>query len=100
METSGVVRVWHSDEGWGVIDSHDTPGGCWAGFSSVLVPGHRALRAGQSVTLTYEPAEQDGYLFRAVEVWPSDEEPFRTDGGTAGETGGYRSAIAITPGPE
>ncbi len=44
MPIRGVVRVWHRDQGWGVIDSQDTPGGCWAHFSSVLVPGYRELR--------------------------------------------------------
>jgi CspA family cold shock protein len=73
MESSGIVREWHPDDGWGVIDSEDTPGGCWAHFSSVLVPGYRSLRAGQTVTLRHEPAEQDGYSFRAVEVWPADQ---------------------------
>ena len=42
----GVVREWHSDEGWGVIDSDQTPGGCWAHFSDVEMDGYRrtALR--------------------------------------------------------
>jgi CspA family cold shock protein len=73
-----VVRTWLPDEGWGVIDSPDTPGGCWAHFSSVLVPGYRALTAGQSVTFDYESAEQDGYHFRAIEVWPADQKPVRS----------------------
>jgi cold shock CspA family protein len=33
MASVGIVRFWHRDEGWGVIDSPDTPGGCWAHFS-------------------------------------------------------------------
>ncbi|WP_157571633.1 hypothetical protein [Nocardioides alkalitolerans] len=28
--TSGVVRAWYDDHGWGVLGSPDTPGGCWA----------------------------------------------------------------------
>ena len=47
--TSGVVREWHRDEGWGVLDSPATPGGCWAGFGDVLVAGFRALTPGQEV---------------------------------------------------
>ncbi|MFF7232620.1 hypothetical protein [Streptomyces sioyaensis] len=35
MAAIGIVREWHSDEGWGVIDSDTTPGGCWAHFGSV-----------------------------------------------------------------
>ena len=31
----GVVRLWNDEDGWGVIDSVRTPGGCWAHFSVV-----------------------------------------------------------------
>jgi CspA family cold shock protein len=93
---SGIVREWHADEGWGVIESQDTPGGCWAHFSSVLVPGYRALRAGQSVTLDFERAEQDGYMFRATEVWPADQAPHRRGGDTANASSAYRSTLTIT----
>ncbi|ROO52320.1 hypothetical protein EDC02_7242 [Micromonospora sp. Llam0] len=30
----GVIRSWNVDEGWGVIDSAETPGDCWAHFSA------------------------------------------------------------------
>jgi cold shock protein len=96
MTISGVVRVWHEDEGWGVIDSQDTPGGCWAHFSSVLVPGYRALRSGQSVTLIYEPVGQDGFAFRAIEVWPADRDPYRAAGEISGVSDAYRSKLTIT----
>ena len=79
-----------------MIDSQDTPGGCWAHFSSVLVPGYRELRAGQSVTLNYEPAEQDGSSFRATEVWPADQEPYRAEGESSGASSAYRSTLNIT----
>jgi cold shock protein len=45
MESQGVVREWHDEDGWGVLDSEATPGGCWAHFSAVLVDGYRSLRA-------------------------------------------------------
>ena len=73
MVTSGIVREWHDEEGWGVIDAPDTPGGCWAHFSSVGMPGYRRLSAGQVVTLDFEDAEQDGYAFRAIQVGTTDE---------------------------
>lgn len=95
MAVDGVVRVWHTGEGWGAIVSRDTPGGCWAGFPSVLVPGYWTLHAGQSVMLEYEPAEQDGHSFRAIEVWPADQEPFR-EGETPDVSDAYRSALTIT----
>jgi CspA family cold shock protein len=96
MRSTGVVRVWHADQGWGVIDSDATPGGCWAGFASVLVPGYRALRAGESVTLEYERAEQDGYSFRAVEVWPAEQEPYRTEAAVEGPSPAYGSTLTVT----
>jgi CspA family cold shock protein len=96
VRTTGRVRVWHADEGWGVIDSAATPGGCWAHFSTVLVPGHRALRVDQRVTLEFEPARQDGYAFRALEVWPADQEPYRAT--TSGPSDAYRSTLTIATG--
>jgi cold shock protein len=77
MTSVGRVRVWHEDDGWGVIDSEETPGGCWAHFSSALVAGYRMLGTGQQVRFTFEVAAQDGYTFRAVEVWPADQTPIR-----------------------
>ena len=34
-EDDGVVRFWHDDEGWGVLDCPSTPGGCWTHFSVI-----------------------------------------------------------------
>ncbi|WP_220095795.1 MULTISPECIES: hypothetical protein [unclassified Rhodococcus (in: high G+C Gram-positive bacteria)] len=31
----GVVTTWNGEEGWGVIDSADTPGGCWTFYSAL-----------------------------------------------------------------
>lgn len=90
-----MVRTWQPDEGWGVIDSPDTPGGCWAHFSSVLVPGYRALAAGQSVTFEYESAEQDGYHFRAIEVWPAGQSPDRSRHEITGPSDAYRSSLTV-----
>ncbi|MEV4538252.1 cold shock domain-containing protein [Asanoa sp. NPDC049518] len=75
MDTVGIVREWHSDEGWGVIDSASTPGGCWAHFSSVRMTGYRTLHPGQHVSFDFEPAEQDGYAYRAVTVRTGDDHP-------------------------
>ena len=35
---TGVVREWHREAGWGVIDCDATPGGCWAFFSVMVWP--------------------------------------------------------------
>jgi cold shock protein len=95
MVVNGFVRFWHDDLGWGVIDSSDTPGGCWAHYHSVSVPGYRRLGPGQPVTLDYEAAEQDGYSFRSIEVWPAGQDPHRTESETGGSDA-CRSSLTIT----
>jgi CspA family cold shock protein len=97
MRSTGTVRVWYRDEGWGVIDSPDTPGGCWAGFGQLWnddeVPelgpgdvieieiscGFRELFEGETVDFEWErtsaPGSQDGYSFRATTVRPHGGRP-------------------------
>jgi CspA family cold shock protein len=58
----------------------------------VLVPGYKGLTAGQDVEFTYEAADQDGYAYRAVEVWPAGQQPFRGDRFGAGTSDGAYSA--------
>ena len=70
MISHGTVRYWNDDEGFGVLDSADTPGGCWAHFSVVVIDGFRSLAAGDLIAFEFEPAQQDGYSFRASQVWP------------------------------
>jgi 2-iminobutanoate/2-iminopropanoate deaminase len=71
MDVSGTVREWHDEEGWGVLDSAETPGGCWAHFSSIQRDrGFKSLAVSDEVWFTFEVADQDGYAFRAVDVWP------------------------------
>jgi cold shock protein len=65
-----VVREWHGEEGWGVLDSPETPGGCWAHFGSIQMEGYHELHRGQRVTLVWEEPGQDGFPFRAVRVVP------------------------------
>jgi cold shock protein len=65
-----VVREWHSEEGWGVLDSPETPGGCWTHFGCIQMEGYHELRQGQRVALVWEKPGQDGYPFRAVRVVP------------------------------
>lgn len=68
----GVVRDYDDREGFGVIDSLDTPGGCWFHYSMIEVPGRKSLFAGQLVRFTFEgDVEQDGFVFRALRVQPS-----------------------------
>jgi CspA family cold shock protein len=70
MTVRATVRDWHEAEGWGVVDSTETPGGCWTLFSAVDVAGYRRLTPGQSVQLDWESPGQDGYAYRAVRVVP------------------------------
>jgi CspA family cold shock protein len=71
MNVHGTVRDWHDDEGWGVLDSDETPGGCWADFSVLEVQGYRSLVPGQAVRFDWERTWQDGYGFRALRVQPN-----------------------------
>jgi CspA family cold shock protein len=75
MTDSGVVREYHADEGWEVIDGPTVPGGCWVHFSAIAMDGYRQLTAGRRVSFRAEAAEQDGFGFRAVKVWTGDVEP-------------------------
>ena len=58
--SEGTVREWSDDHGWGVIDSADTPGGCWVHFSMIVSEGFRSLNPGDHVTFTYEAPGKTG----------------------------------------
>ncbi|MGW7548024.1 cold shock domain-containing protein [Streptomyces sp. NPDC054770] len=66
---TAAVREWHGEEGWGVLDSPETPGGCW-GHCSHLQKGLYTLSPGQRVDLQWEAprCNQDGYSYRAVNI--------------------------------
>ena len=66
--TIATVREWWAVDGWGVLDSADTPGGCWTHFSHIEMTGYRELHPGQVVELDWESPGQDGYEYRAVRV--------------------------------
>jgi cold shock protein len=95
MTVVGVVREWHQDEGWGVIDSDETPGGCWAHFSSAAVPGYATFTAGQAIWLEWESPGQDGYPFRAARFWPYEAD---ATGTVVGREPGdaYRSELSLS----
>ncbi|MEG3630970.1 cold shock domain-containing protein [Streptomyces poriticola] len=67
-----TVREWREDEGRGVLDRPETPGGCWAHFSHVETDGFRALVPGRQVDLVWEAPgfRQDGFDYRAVRITP------------------------------
>lgn len=68
----GTVRWFNGEEGWGVIDSPEVSGGCFVHFPNIAGVGFRSLEDGQTVAFTYDQPgfKQDGYDFRAVQVWP------------------------------
>jgi cold shock protein len=96
MPSEGTVREWSGDRGTGVIDSGDTPGGCWVHFSNIVTDGLGTLTPGDRVTFTHEALRQDGFGYRAVLVWPPDVEP-----GTSpprandGPSAAYQSTLTI-----
>jgi CspA family cold shock protein len=95
MATIGTVRSWYDAEGWGVVDSPETPGGCWTHFSHLAEAGLRALQPGQRVVFRWEAPGQDGYPFRAVQVWREghDADPTTTTDTPSGAA--YRSHLSI-----
>lgn len=70
--TSGTVALWNGDDGWGVMSSVDTPGGCWVHFSHIDGGGFRELTAGEPVVFSFERLDpgqdQDGFIYRALRV--------------------------------
>jgi CspA family cold shock protein len=94
--STGVVREWYAEEGCGVLDSASTPGGCWAHFSAVQVEGYRSLTPADRVHFTFEAAEQDGYSYRAVDVWPPGVEPRLRLVEPTTSSDAFRSRLTVT----
>lgn len=67
------VRWWSNEEGWGVLDAPEAPGGIFVHFSAIQMEGYKSLREGASVDVKLEgplPFDQDGYRYRAEIVYP------------------------------
>ena len=96
MVSVGVVREFHAEEGWGVVDGPDVPGGCWVHFGAIAMDGYRMLTPGQRVSYLPEEANQDGFGFRAVTVWPDGVEPDLTRLEPQATSGCYSSFLTIT----
>jgi cold shock protein len=63
LVTHAVVREWHEEEGWGVADAPEAPGGIFIHFSFIEAEGYRSLETEEVVELRLEgplPSEQDG----------------------------------------
>jgi len=96
VTTAGTVRFWQAQDGWGIIDSEQTPGGCWAHCSVVAVDGYKTLKPGQAVVLEWEPGQQDGFSYRALRAWPADRNPAATQFTPPAAPQGYCSTLTIT----
>jgi cold shock CspA family protein len=76
--TSATVEWWSDEEGWGALtSSEEMPGGAFVHFSAIQTDPDefRTLRPGQKVDAVIEGPlsfDQDGYRYRATEVWPLD----------------------------
>lgn len=100
--TIGTVREWHDDEGWGVIDSSETPGGCWAHYATVAMTGYRALNGGDTVDFDWRSPGQDGFNYAAVKVWIGDRsnnEHDSADSPSENTSGAYNSRYTVAPPP-
>jgi CspA family cold shock protein len=92
VTTAATVRDWHAEDGWGVLDSDATPGGCWTHFSNLDFDGYRSLSPGQQVELTAEAPGQDGYPWRAVRVSVDGRPPAVA---TQGLEGAYQADLTV-----
>lgn len=94
MTTRGVLRSWVEEEGWGVIDSPGTPGGCWVHLTHLA----GAARVGEALEFTFEPADQDGYRFRALRAWPAGDPPRRAPGTSVfnDRSGAFASTLTLS----
>ena len=97
MTSRGTVREWDEDRGLGVIDSADTPGGCWVHFSAVVADGLGSLTRGDQVTFTHEAVRQDEFNYRAVHVWGPGVKPGTTPrkNRREGPSAAYQSKLTI-----
>lgn len=69
-----TVTWWSDEEGWGVLDAPEAPGGIFVHFSFIEGEGCRSLTAGQIVDLDLEgplPREQDGCRWYGRRVRPA-----------------------------
>lgn len=94
------MREFDVIEGVGVLDSPLTPGGCWVHSGAIVAEGLRSLHPGGRVRFAFTTQGQDGYDYRALEVWPDGVATDRTldeinNKNSAG--GAYTSSLTITP---
>lgn len=94
VNARATVRMWDDAQGWGVLDSDATPGGCWTHFSALDFDGYRSLSPGQQVQLVAEAPGQDGYPWRALRI-VVDSKPPAAPAETDSD-GAYTSGLTLT----
>lgn len=92
----GRVVRWDDENGWGVIDSPETPGGAFAHYSVIdAEPGaFRSLTVGETVEFDWVRQPQDGFAYR-VERVRGEGAGGRGDGVEEDGGEGYASSLAI-----
>ncbi|SFD19961.1 cold-shock protein [Streptomyces aidingensis] len=96
----GTVTKWNLSEGWGVVESPDAPGEVFVHFSMIVADAadYRKLVVGATVRFTWEPAQQDEYSVRAIEVCPVDSSDIASPEGRARPVSmeGYSTSLEIS----
>ena len=78
---NGTVRLWNDENGWGVVDLPDLPGGCHVEASVVEgLDAAQTLRAGQVVDVEWTTPGPDDYACRAIRVTLRDDLQATTGG--------------------
>jgi cold shock CspA family protein len=95
----GVVQEWSALEGWGVIVSDETPGGCLVKRLQLVLSGYHELTAGQQVEFEYEETDEDGCQHRAMQVTVEGDDPLSIPFGNS-TSGLTLKAFSITRCPQ
>jgi CspA family cold shock protein len=68
--TTGIVKFWKRDKGWGAISSPDLPAGldAWAHFSAIEGDGFRELSEGDQVDFDFVEAQQESFRYQVTRV--------------------------------
>lgn len=70
-DLEGVVTRWSDEDGWGVIDSVATPGGCFAHYAQLNMLGYHTVAVGSKVTFGAIPMAIEGLHWQATSVTPA-----------------------------